>query len=94
MTHIAKIVRTGLDQAVRLPREYRFDGDEVRISYEDGRVILEGAAASPEEAAAVEAEQALERLRALIDEGMEGEDEPLDMQEIKRSARAGFYSND
>lgn len=94
MTHIAKIVRTGLDQAVRLPREYRFEGDEVRISYEHGRVILEGTAASPEEAAAVEAEQALERLRALIDEGMKGEDEPLDMQEIKRSARARFYSND
>jgi antitoxin VapB len=32
---------TGRSQAVRLPKEYRFDGDEVRIRRRGGAVILE-----------------------------------------------------
>ena len=38
----AKIFKTGGSQAVRLPREFRFeDGDEVWIHREGDRVILE-----------------------------------------------------
>lgn len=42
MSGVAKLFRTGGSQAVRLPKEYRFeDEDEVRISREGNRVILE-----------------------------------------------------
>jgi antitoxin VapB len=38
---IAKIFWSGRSQAVRLPKEYRFDGPEVRIRREGKAVILE-----------------------------------------------------
>jgi antitoxin VapB len=41
MNDMAKIFWTGRSQAVRLPKEYRFDSKEVRISREGGRVVLE-----------------------------------------------------
>ncbi len=41
MNDMAKIFWSGRSQAVRLPKEYRFDGKEVRISREGGRVVLE-----------------------------------------------------
>ncbi len=41
MGDTAKIFRTGGSQAVRLPKEYRLEGDEVRISKEGDRIILE-----------------------------------------------------
>lgn len=37
----AKIFRTGGSQAVRLPKEFRFDNDEVHIQREGRAVILE-----------------------------------------------------
>jgi virulence-associated protein VagC len=37
----AKLFRNGRSQAVRLPREFRFDGDEVNIRWVGRRVILE-----------------------------------------------------
>lgn len=37
----AKVFMTGRSQAVRLPKEFRFDTDEVRIRAEGGKVILE-----------------------------------------------------
>jgi len=37
----AKIFWSGRSQAVRLPKEYRFDTDEVRIRREGNTVILE-----------------------------------------------------
>jgi antitoxin VapB len=37
----AKIFWTGRSQAVRLPKEFRFDGDEVRIRRHGNAVILE-----------------------------------------------------
>jgi len=37
----AKIFRNGRSQAVRLPKEFRFDGEEVSIRREGERVILE-----------------------------------------------------
>lgn len=37
----AKIFKNGRSQAVRLPKEFRFKGDEVKIKKEGKRVILE-----------------------------------------------------
>jgi antitoxin VapB len=37
----AKVFWSGRSQAVRLPREYRFDGQEVRIRRHGNAVILE-----------------------------------------------------
>lgn len=41
MADIAKIFRSGGSQAVRLPRQYRFEDDEVLIYREGNRVVLE-----------------------------------------------------
>lgn len=38
---IAKLFRNGSSQAVRLPREYRFEGDRVRIRRVAQGVLLE-----------------------------------------------------
>jgi len=38
---IAKLFRNGRSQAVRLPREFRFQGDEVRIRRVPQGVLLE-----------------------------------------------------
>jgi len=40
MPHIAKIFRSGNSQAVRLPKDFRFDVEEVEISREGDAVIL------------------------------------------------------
>lgn len=37
----ARVFRTGRSQAVRLPKEFRFDGDTVLIHREGSSVILE-----------------------------------------------------
>ncbi len=41
-TRIAKLFRNGASQAVRLPAEFRFDGDEVFVTRDDvtGDVVL------------------------------------------------------
>ncbi|OYY89904.1 MAG: hypothetical protein B7Y45_10095 [Sphingomonas sp. 28-66-16] len=41
MSDVAKIFWTGRSQAVRLPKEYRFEGKEVTIRREGDKVILE-----------------------------------------------------
>ena len=41
MTDKAKVFWSGRSQAVRLPRAYRFDGDEVRIRRHGNAVVLE-----------------------------------------------------
>ena len=41
MSKTAKLFRNGNSQAVRLPREFRFQGDEVRIRKEGDAVLLE-----------------------------------------------------
>lgn len=41
MNDMAKIFWTGRSQAVRLPKEYRFEGTQVRIHREGDKVILE-----------------------------------------------------
>ena len=40
-TTVAKVFMTGRSQAVRMPKEFRFSTDEVRIRAEGSRVILE-----------------------------------------------------
>jgi antitoxin VapB len=40
-TGIAKLFRNGRSQAVRLPREFRFQGDRVRVRGVPGGVLLE-----------------------------------------------------
>ncbi|MCX8954747.1 type II toxin-antitoxin system VapB family antitoxin [Ruegeria sp. NA] len=40
-TAVAKVFMTGRSQAVRLPKEFRFKTDEVRIRAEGSKVILE-----------------------------------------------------
>ena len=37
----AKLFKNGRSQAVRLPKEFRFEGDEVSIRRVDGGVLLE-----------------------------------------------------
>ena len=37
----AKLFRNGRSQAVRLPKEFRFEGEEVEVHREGERVILE-----------------------------------------------------
>ena len=41
MTATAKLFWTGNSQAVRLPKEFRFEGKEVRISKHGNQVIIE-----------------------------------------------------
>lgn len=40
MPHIAKVFQSGNSQAVRLPKDFRFDVDEVEVSREGDAVIL------------------------------------------------------
>jgi antitoxin VapB len=40
MPRYAKVFKTGNSQAVRLPKDFRFDSDEVEISREGDAVIL------------------------------------------------------
>ena len=38
---VAKLFRNGRSQAVRLPREFRFEGDRVRVRRVESGVLLE-----------------------------------------------------
>ena len=40
-TKIAKLFRNGRSRAVRLPKEFRFEGDRVRVLQVEGGVLLE-----------------------------------------------------
>ncbi len=40
MPRFAKVFRSGNSQAVRLPKDFRFDGEEVEVSREGDAVIL------------------------------------------------------
>lgn len=48
-TGIAKLFRNGRSQAVRLPREFRFAGDRVRVRRVANGVLLEPFALDPAE---------------------------------------------
>lgn len=85
---LAKLFWNGRSQAVRLPREYRFDGSEVRIRREGRRVILEPVDIGLDQDIAAAAADEIDRLRAMIEEGLGGGDEVWDVEEIKRAGRA------
>ena len=40
-TGVARLFRNGRSQAVRLPQEFRFEGDRVRVRRVSGGVLLE-----------------------------------------------------
>lgn len=40
MPHVAKVFRSGNSQAVRLPKDFRFEVEEVEVSREGDAVIL------------------------------------------------------
>jgi antitoxin VapB len=48
-TDIAKLFQNGRSQAVRLPREFRFEGDRVRVRRVAGGVLLEPLIQNPAE---------------------------------------------
>jgi antitoxin VapB len=48
-TDIAKLFQNGRSQAVRLPREFRFEGDRVRIRRVAQGVLLEPIIQNPKE---------------------------------------------
>ena len=48
MTQFAKLFQNGSSQAVRLPKEFRFKGDKVRIRRVGKSVVLEPLANDPE----------------------------------------------
>jgi len=50
---IAKLFMHGRSQAVRLPKEFRLPGKEVRVSRQGSRIILEAAARNPGDVASV-----------------------------------------
>jgi antitoxin VapB len=52
MNAIAKLFMHGRSQAVRLPKEFRFEGSEVRVSKVGDKVILEPLKKQPFDAAA------------------------------------------
>jgi antitoxin VapB len=49
MTQFAKLFRNGSSQAVRLPQEFRFKGDKVRIRRSGNSVVLEPVIDDPTE---------------------------------------------
>jgi antitoxin VapB len=46
-TGVAKLFRNGRSQAVRLPREFRFEGDRVRVRKVTAGVLLEPLLSDP-----------------------------------------------
>lgn len=56
MSGTAKLFMHGRSQAVRLPKEFRFEGSEVKVSKVGDKVILEPIGRKPFDAAAWRAE--------------------------------------
>ncbi len=77
MTETAKLFTHGRSQAVRLPKEFRFEGREVRISKIGDRVILQ-----PIEATDIP----WDLIDQLIDKDFmaEGRDQTIDLSEPVR----------
>jgi antitoxin VapB len=75
MRSTAKLFTHGRSQAVRLPKEFRFEGTEVRVSKIGNKVILEPLAQTEPEIAAVWAE--IDALRSGEDLFPEGFDDPV-----------------
>lgn len=70
MTATAKLFMHSRSQAVRLPKEFRFEGKEVRISRVGDRVILEPAEMPPFDIAAWRAKLAALDAREFLPNGI------------------------
>jgi antitoxin VapB len=75
MSATAKIFMHGRSQAVRLPKEFRLPGKEVRVSKVGDKVILEPLEKAPFDVSAWRAELVAAGARAFLPEGLP-EDEP------------------
>jgi antitoxin VapB len=69
MTAKAKVFMHGRSQAVRLPKEFRFEGTEVRVSKVGDKVILEPLEKAPFDAAAWRASLAKYRDIPFMEDG-------------------------
>jgi antitoxin VapB len=69
MTATAKLFMHGRSQAVRLPKEFRFEGTEVRVSKVGDKVILEPAVKKPFDVAAWRASLAKYRDIPFMEDG-------------------------
>jgi antitoxin VapB len=76
MVATAKLFMHGRSQAVRLPKEFRLPGREVRVSRIGDKVILEPLERSPFDVGAWRAELVAAGARAFLPEGLP-EDEPI-----------------
>ncbi len=76
----AKIFMHGRSQAVRLPKEFRFEGDEVRVSRVGDKVILEPMERRPFEAKAFWAKLDALGAKDFLPEGL-ADDAPLPSDE-------------
>jgi antitoxin VapB len=85
MSTTAKLFMHGRSQAVRLPKEFRFEGTEVRVSKVGDKVILEPLARTEEEIAAVWA-----KIDALRNGGDLFSDNALDDQPAEPDSRKFF----
>ena len=77
----AKLFMHGRSQAVRLPKEFRFEGKEVRVSRIGDKVILEPMQPPPIDAAALWASLDAMGARDFLIEGLP-EDTPLEPEDF------------
>ena len=78
----AKLFMHGRSQAVRLPKEFRFEGSEVQVSKVGDKVILEPVAPAPFDAAAWRARLDALGARDFLVEGLPDDPPPDDEDEI------------
>jgi antitoxin VapB len=72
-TAIAKVFRNGRSQAIRIPREFRFEGDRVRVRRVAEGVILQPLISNPREWFA---ELDRNRAEAFMPDGRKGRRQP------------------
>ena len=75
-TRVARLFRNGRNQAIRIPREFELDADEVVIHREDRRLIIEPVDRKPSLAAV------LARLEPLEEDFPEIEDPPTRPEDL------------
>ncbi len=78
----ARLFMHGRSQAVRLPKAFRFEGREVRVSRIGDKVILEPMEAPPIDAAALWAELDAMGAREFLIEGLP-DDEPVEPEDFE-----------
>ncbi len=78
----ARLFMHGRSQAVRLPKAFRFEGREVRVSRIGDKVILEPMEAPPIDVAALWAELDAMGAREFLIEGLP-DDEPVEPEDFE-----------